>query len=150
EGGDLHVHFGLVKAVAPPEREHSGLELSAGAVAGESTIKLKPEELCLTNGGIELGWGKKGTDVRESAACLGTRDVVAWSTSPGDERGGAVQDDSVATSFPGGARNGHVARAASPPPPAPDGRRTGRWIPQSSAALRWLRTAPSPQASTAA
>ena len=147
--GNPNIDLGLGKAMATAEGEYAVLELRSRAVGFVLITDRQAHELGLADGGGELGWGKEGMEVGERARGIGHRDAVTAGAMTGTERGGTVQDDAAPLSFPA-VLGTLTSTGPSPASPASDSRRTWRRMPQSSAALVWLSTAFSPQASTPA
>jgi hypothetical protein len=100
EAIELHVHLGPGKAVAAAEGEHPLLELGACAIrverlavraVTEKIADLQTAEFGLTDGGVELGWGEEGAEVRQRPRGPRDRNAVA---------SGAVRDSEGGGGFP--------------------------------------------------
>jgi hypothetical protein len=119
------------------------------SLSDDPRVDRQAEELGLPDGGVELGWREERR--RSASVLLGlvtgipSRRVHSEAVSV-EERCRTIP---LCLLFP--AVLGTVTWTAPDPPRplAPESRRARR-MPHNSAALKWLRTAPSPQASTAA
>jgi hypothetical protein len=137
---DAEVDHGRWDAMALAEGEEVALEVAAGAVGVDSGVELDAAVLSFADGATVEPWFDRALEVEERAADRGDRDVGAAGEVGRGQRAGPVDSDALALGPAGAVLEGDMGRAVlDRPQEAPE-----------RAALAWLRTAPSPQASTAA